>query len=154
MKKLTLILSAFYLLILVFSCRENEGGDEFIVNTALNYNIVQDGVYLFDKPDFQKNEVRVSYLKNGIWTEYFEGNLDAKYGYTFYEKENHQYIRLFVDNKDKSETITLKVKYDANTTDEIKSEFRFWNNGEEITKIWYNLKEVDKPTQGTFTIKK
>lgn len=122
----------------------------------LNYNIVKDGKFIFDDPNFRKENVRVSYLKNGVWTEYYEGNLDAPYGYFFFKENNpNTLMRLFLYDYGKDGAETIRIKYNEETTDEIKAEFVHWENGgEAITKVWYNGKEISNPLATYFTVEK
>lgn len=139
----------------VFNCKDR---DEIIRGTIINvkfdYNVLKDGKFIFDDPSFKIENIRILYLRDGKWTEYYQGNLDTAYGQMFYEKDNHNYIRLFPYDYGKDGHETFKIKYDDTVTDEIKAEFTYWKNGESLSKLWYNGKEFLNPTSSNFTIEK
>ena len=155
MKKILNLCLYSLILLALLNCRDKEDNKaETIINSNFDYTILKGGKYVFDDPNFKKDNIRVLYLKNGEWKEYYEYNLDPKYGYFFYNRENHTYIRLFPTDYDKDGIENLKIKYDETTTDDIKAEFSYRENSEALTKIWYNGKEFTNPTSSAFTIEK
>ncbi len=65
----------------VFNCKDR---DEIIRGTIINvkfdYNVLKDGKFIFDDPSFKIENIRILYLRDGKWTEYYQGNLDTAYG--------------------------------------------------------------------------
>ncbi|MFW2136992.1 hypothetical protein ACK2M7_12060 [Chryseobacterium sp. TY4] len=147
----------FYLVVLfsVYHCKDrDETIQGRVIDIKFDYNILKNGKFVFDDPNFKKENIRLLYLKDGVWTEYYQAHLDAAYGYMFYNKDNHNYIRLFPYDYANDGHETFRIKYDDNTTDDIQAEFTYWKNGESLNKLWYNLKEFHNPTSSTFTIEK
>lgn len=148
MKNLFFLLA---LVLIVTSCRNEDCGCT-VIASSFNFAKIKDGKYLFDDADFRKKPIRILYNTNGTWKEYFEGNLDAPYGYTFYqEADQHYYMKVHVDNRLNSDKVAFKIKFDEAHTDHAEAAFRIWKNGQSITTLIYNGKQVE-PWEPKFTI--
>lgn len=148
MKNLFFLLA---LVLIVTSCRNEDCGCT-VIASSFNFAKIKDGKYLFDDADFRKKPIRILYNTNGTWKEYFKGNLDAPYGYTFYQDaDQHYYMKVHVENKHDSEKVAFKIKFDEQHTDNVETAFSIRKNGQAITTIVYNGVQMQQ-WQPKFTI--
>lgn len=154
--KATISMTLLLLFLLFFSCKDRPDNSA-IMNYQLLFNIaLSDGTYLFDKPEFDKKAVRISYLENGQWQEYYGGDSpNYPYGYEFRPVygTDKLYIWIALKTPKGEDNRSLRIKFNSEITDELNVTYYYLPNNIGVSKLIYNGVEI-KNFQPHFTVQK
>jgi hypothetical protein len=143
------------LVIILFAC--NKSNDKEQQGAFMNYDF-EFTIYNAENQDllnpstpghFDISEIRVLYKVGDEITEVHRPNLDYPNGFKTWEYEDENYIRVFMNDLDKADSITTYIQWSENDTDTINAQMIristnarkeiVWFNGEEIWNINSNL---------------
>lgn len=139
MKYLTILILA---LILSSCSSDDEGGDQFVVATALDISVKDaQGNDLLD-PDnvnsLNENQIKLLFEINGEQVEFYDANLTYPKGFFLFQHENEYRLKVFPNTSATEANPVTYIIWNEDDIDTIKSEVKRTNNSEEITKVWFN----------------
>ncbi len=83
-----------------------------------------------------EDEIKVFYLVNGVPEEVLWANMDHSRGFNISNRANEYRIAVFL-NDNENQPITY-IQWNGTDADTLRAEFRRWDNGIEVRKVWFN----------------
>jgi len=141
MKKVIFI--CLYTLFL-FSC-DSDKIEGFVYDVDINLYITNsNGDDLLDQSilnSYDQSKIKILYLVKGELIEKPNGT-DSSRNFFIYKQDNHNIIRIFLNNSNEEQYLETYIQWSENNTDTIKIEYNRTSNSVTKKTIWLNDKLV------------
>lgn len=87
---------------------------------------------------YMEEDIKLFYLIDGEVGEVFYGNLDHPRMIKIFQHENEYRIGIALNHNENENPPITYIQWSETDTDTLKAEFRRWDNGIEVRKLWFN----------------
>ena len=141
---MTKIFYSIFILILIFSCKNDDDSNSF-KNISTNIDIyVIDSLNndLLSPNGYNISEnLEIYYKDNGSWVLYNESNLTYSKGYQIFKKNENYVLRVYPHHSKENKTLTI-IKWKNYASDTIVNYYNMNSNSIINNEIYLNRKKV------------